>query len=260
MLLCALPSLLAVPSGTSAALPATFALPTALPSSPSSAPLDFSSFGLSDGTYDWSQTTATVIDAPSPSSSVPATRRLQFSNLPTPGGDSLDLSFDASPSADGKIRVRIHNAPLSSANSVGNSRSVSPGLTRYSPLTAASVKSEDGPLDQSMEMWDQSVPGLSYSDSSSSAGGLSPNQSPNDPFLGVGSTSPSTEFAYSAFNYPHQSMYPQYSTQYDSLAGALDYKFSQDSAKQRRVRIALKTMPEGDGSGREGGEWEVEFC
>jgi hypothetical protein len=108
------------------------------------------------------------------------------------GDQSLDISFDAISSEDGKIRVRIH------------------------PPTSTSG------------------PSSSISSLPSTPGSLSPIHSyiksePEDAFLGVGGFDFGSELS-------------------------LDQDIS---GGRKRIRIALKNMPE-DGS--EGGEWEVEVC
>lgn len=212
-----------------------------------------------------------------PTSTSTTTRKLEFSSVDSSalgelGG--LDISFDASPSEDGKIRVRIH--PSSSASS----RAGSPGASSaYSGSNSFNSKLES--MDTSTDLWGlspETKPNLAFlSEShygnapssslaagvpSSSAASYSPSNSVNgDPFLGVGSSS--HEFGYSAFSSgPLGSPYGQnaeldYGSQSEFGFGS-EYSVGDNScAGKRRVRIALKSMP---AAGGEGGEWEVQFC
>ncbi|KAJ3753862.1 hypothetical protein EV360DRAFT_87376 [Lentinula raphanica] len=171
VLLCALPTLLSMPSQNS--FSTSFSLPTAFPASSSSP--DYNS--LFPPNFDWSQTLDT--DERGRISSFP--QKLEFSNPELSRALSgLDISFDAVPQEDGKIRVRIH--PSSSASS----RAGSPGL-------ANSVSSSDGHGALGLDLWglsDSDNPTLHpfasdpsyYGGASSSFTAYSPSSSNGDPF------------------------------------------------------------------------------
>lgn len=153
VLLCALPSLLSVP--TQPGVPSTFSLPVSdqsLTSLDTYNSFDFSSL-ISGDQHDWSMTNSMDLDfdmagdhsvrsSPSP----PISAAINGGKLEL-GDQPLDISFDAISSEDGKIRVRIH-----------------PQASTSGSITAIS-----------------SIP--------SSPGSLSPNyikSESEDPFLGVG--------------------------------------------------------------------------
>lgn len=124
VLLCALPSLLSVP--TQPNVPARFSLPL---SDQSLSYLDtYSSFDfnslISGDQHDWSMSNAMDLDF-DPSNdhpqSLPISAAINGGKLEF-GDQSLDISFDAISSEDGKIRVRIHP----SASASGSPRSLSP--------------------------------------------------------------------------------------------------------------------------------------
>ncbi|KAJ7209756.1 hypothetical protein GGX14DRAFT_535055 [Mycena pura] len=241
VLLCALPSLLSVSSSNSnSALPASFSVPQPLPAPSSS--FDFNSFIPNE--YDWSKTGNSVADAERPVSDISpptATHKLEFTDaesgvLARLGG--LDISFDATPSDDGKIRVRIH--PSSSASS----RAPSPDY----------ATKQESPLG----MWFGSQPEPSASLSSEPYISAGYPASAGDPFLGVGGYGSPYSSSSSPFMYGQDDM--SSSTDYsDSDFGvASEYSVPDSSTGgKRRVRIALKSMP---AAGGEGGEWEVQFC
>ncbi|KAJ7099566.1 hypothetical protein B0H15DRAFT_771595 [Mycena belliarum] len=244
VLLCALPSLLSMPANS--AFPTSFSVPHAL--SASSSAFDFNSYLPNE--YDWSRRGNSVMDLDAYDkrrvNEFTATRKLEFADADSgalAGLGGLDISFDASPLDDGKIRVRIH--PSSSASS----RAASPGSG-----TNHAIKQEQ------FGMWFGSQEPEPTSSSLSSESYLSvgyPSSTGGDPFLGVGgygspysaSSSPfmhnqddmsSGDYSDSDFGVPSEYSVP------DSTTGG-----------RRRVRIALKSMP---ASGGEGGEWEVQFC
>ncbi|KAJ3724393.1 hypothetical protein C8R42DRAFT_577357 [Lentinula raphanica] len=248
VLLCALPTLLSMPSQNS--FSTSFSLPTAFPASSSSP--DFNS--LFPPNFDWSQTLDT--DERGRISSFP--QKLEFSNPELSRALSgLDISFDAVPQEDGKIRVRIH--PSSSASS----RAGSPGL-------ANSVSSSDGHGALGLDLWglsDSDNPTLHpfasdpsyYGGASSSFTAYSPSSSNGDPFLGVGGPSHSDFGGLSPFS--STSSFGSGDMDYD-FGRISDYSPSLSgsdnlSGVKRRVRIALKSLP---ATGGEGGEWEVQLC
>ncbi|KAF9777888.1 hypothetical protein BJ322DRAFT_516490 [Thelephora terrestris] len=128
VLLCALPSLLSVP--TQPNVPSSFSLPLSdhsLSSLDTYSSFDFNSL-ISGDQHDWSITNPMDLDfdmtneLPVRSSqSLPISTAINGGKLEL-GDQSLDISFDAISSEDGKIRVRIH--PPASAS--GSPRSLSP--------------------------------------------------------------------------------------------------------------------------------------
>ncbi|KAJ6589875.1 hypothetical protein DFH09DRAFT_976347 [Mycena vulgaris] len=243
VLLCALPSLLSMPSNS--ALPTSFSVPHALPASSSA--FDFNSYLPNE--YDWSRRGNSVMDLDADDkrrvTDTAPTRKLEFTDADSgalAGLGGLDISFDASPSDDGKIRVRIH--PSSSASS----RAPSPG-NNYA------TKQES-----SLGMWFgselEATPSASLS-SEPYVGVGYPSSSGGDPFLGVGAYGSPYSTSSSPFMYSQDDMSSvDYS---DSDFGvASEYSVADSTTGgRRRVRIALRSMP---ASGGEGGEWEVQFC
>ncbi|KAJ6631606.1 hypothetical protein B0H10DRAFT_1979581 [Mycena sp. CBHHK59/15] len=243
VLLCALPSLLSMP--TNSALPTSFSLPHALPASSSA--FDFNSFLPNE--YDWSRTGNSVMDLDADDkreitdTTTTATRKLEFAEdsgaLAGLGG--LDISFDASPSDDGKIRVRIH--PSSSASS----RAPSPG--HY-------ATKQESPLG----LWPgtESDSGTSASFSSEPYGTVGYPSSGGDPFLGVGGYGSPYSASSSPFMYNSQDDIASVDYSDSDFGVASEYSVADSTTGgRRRVRIALKSMP---ASGGEGGEWEIQFC
>ncbi|KAF8653333.1 hypothetical protein AX16_004033 [Volvariella volvacea WC 439] len=242
VLLCALPTLLSMP--TSSTAPSSYSFPTTL-STPSSA-IDFNHIFPND--YDWSRPGNSMMDLDSSdhhasvAPSAATTRKLEFSTVDSDalaalGG--LDVSFDASPSEDGKIRVRIH-----------------PSSSKMSTPNANGAKTASGP---SLAMWAGPDAGFDISSdfSASSVSGYTVPPAGGDPFLGIGST-----VDYSGSYSVPSSLFSQMGDL--SGAGLSDSTFGYpsefsigDSSSKRRVRIALKSMPV---AGGEGGEWEVQIC
>ncbi|PPQ87471.1 hypothetical protein CVT25_008207 [Psilocybe cyanescens] len=253
VLLCALPTLLSMRMQSTA--PTSFAIPNPFPTSSASA-YDYNSFLPSE--YDWSKPTgSSLMDLDSDDHhQVSTVRKLEFTGTDSTELGSLgdlDISFDTSPSDDGKIRVRIH--PSSSASS----RSASPGVSSFDGM-----KPEMSQSSSSLAMWSgaESESNLQASFSSQFSSLSSYSTTSSDPFLGV----PSSDFSM-----PYS---PDGSLRYENMGGvssALNYGQLSDSAfdlgseynipdntgAKRRVRIALKTMPQ---AGGEGGEWEVQIC
>jgi len=148
----------------------------------------------------------------------------------------MDVSFDTVPAEDGKIRVRIHH-PASGSASTPLSSSPSPSMSFHSPKPKSSMLA--GPHFASL--------------------------TPGDPFLGVGETGfggskQSDVFDYTLDAPSYSRMGSPFGSDFGSEAGSSGSSMgSTPSAPgKRRVRIALKSMPES--GGKEGGEWEVEFC
>jgi len=283
VLLCALPTLLSMPNAMRSTLPSSY---EPFPA-PASSAFDFNSFLTSD--YDWNSMhpTSSMMDldddldfsnpfateetAAEPSvpaqadNSVATPQKLEFAASDLPEellADSeanglslagLDISFDAKPAEDGKIRVRIHTSSSGSvASTTFNSRASSPGVSSVS---------DDSSSEQLQ--YPIAAPELSQSpkDILSLASALpSPSASTlGDPFLGVGSSPDEdlSDFSSSYFN----SRASGDSLMFDDFGTGSEYSYSgstvaKDSTK-KRVRIALKSMPS---AGGEGGEWEVQLC
>ena len=197
----------------------------------SSASFDMNS--LVSGDFDWLSSSGSVMDLDidshgriTTSNAVnPASlKKLEFVDADSEalGLSGLDISFDATPSQDGKIRVRIHP-----------------------PSSAASSDTQSVP-DDDQSMWGGSDMG------SAAASPGSYGSADADPFLGVGGDYGMAMAAVDPSIAAHAA-YQQQPFDYDGSFGVLP----QQQANRRRVRIALKSMP---GEGREGGEWEVQLC
>jgi hypothetical protein len=261
VLLCALPTLLSMP--THASLPARLTMPTSsvahhhrpthTPSHSLSAfdPLqflpaetDFS--GLMDMDMDMDLDTFGSseremffsLPAPAPAPVSPAasffgaassmdehaeggaTRTLEFADGEKLGLGGLDISFDAVPAQDGKIRVRIHPNAAAGSSASSSSSTSSRGASPFPTMPGAFSPEPDAHL---------------------------------GPWLGVSDERPFDSRAsfMSADSFDSR-------TSFGSLDG-LDFgrAASVGPAPRRRVRIALKSVP---APGGEGGEWEVELC
>ncbi|GJE97299.1 bZIP domain-containing protein [Phanerochaete sordida] len=119
VLLCALPTLLSLP--TQSAVPTTFSLPLSNANSVQAAASTFDMNSLVTGDFDWLASSGSVMDLDidshgriTPGSfgaqSASSVKKLEFVDADSEalGLSGLDISFDATPSHDGKIRVRIH--------------------------------------------------------------------------------------------------------------------------------------------------------
>jgi len=229
--------------------PTSFAIPNPFPTSSASS-FDYNSFLPTD--YDWSKSTTTMMDMdfdadiPTQHGNTATTRKLEFTGTDSDSlanlGD-LDISFDTSPSDGGKIRVRIHPPSASSSRA----SSVKPDTAPVSPSSPSSSLWSDA---DSFSKW--SIPST-------------PN---NDPFLGVGASSESSDFGMmmpfssdGSIRFDHDSMSSPGSIDSEAPFGSGEFYVSSDgsstSGGKRRVRIALKSMPQ---AGGEGGEWEVQLC
>ncbi|KAL0955864.1 hypothetical protein HGRIS_002066 [Hohenbuehelia grisea] len=167
-LLCAIPSLLS--GAAQSTVPATFSIPTALSSSSSS--FDFNSY--LPGDYDWSRNGVDAAAAPTPKQQYSGPRRLEFADIDPEALSSalggLDISFESSPSDDGKIRVRIHPPSASSSRAT-------------SPTSTSSGSSG------SMDAWpsgDNSFDQATFGAPDLASFGLAGQE---DPFLGMGGIS-----------------------------------------------------------------------
>ncbi|EJD01758.1 uncharacterized protein FOMMEDRAFT_22103 [Fomitiporia mediterranea MF3/22] len=160
------------------------------------------------------------------------------------GLGALDVSFSTRKTKDGKIRVRVHSPPSASSQTPASLESVSQMKMEQSTPTV------DDLVDPSSLM-SFSLPSPANSQSSPSTSVSSPHEGPNPlslsyvdadplgPFLGAGA-SPTAAFDLgSPFDFSSSS---------SGLIGG-------QSGERRRVRIALRSLPQ---PGGEGGEWEVE--
>jgi hypothetical protein len=220
------------------ATPTSFAIPNPPLSAPSST-FDFNSFLSHD--YDWSlPNTNSMMDLddlqPTITPSAVPAQKLEFSTSdvseldPEGGLAGLDISFDATPSDNGKIRVRIH--PSSSASS----RATSPGPSSISESDSLDTERTNDSLISStaLSALSSSLAQLSYPPP--------PSPSSGDPFLGVGA----------ADTFSTDDMFG-----FDDPAPELSYPTASGDLAKKRVRIALKSLPT---AGGEGGEWEVQVC
>ena len=223
----------------------SFTIPNPFPTSSASA-FDYTSI-LPQADYDWSakSTASTLMDLDDPS--IPGPRRLELTGADVAeldGLGNLDVSFDASPSDGGKIRVRIH------PSSTASSRSTSPGVTEKSDMGSSS----------SLAMWSGSDSESDFQTafSSQSSGMSSLSSTSSDPFLGVASNDYMMPFASDGSLMMHENDFWSSSNhgQLPTFGVGSEYAIP-DSTGKRRVRIALKSMPQ---VGGEGGEWEVQIC
>jgi len=246
VLLCALPTLLTLP--TQSSLPTTFSLPL---SSTNSVPATSAAFDIQSfmsGDFDWMASSSSSImdfemdNLDAISRSRAESKKLEFVDADSEalGLSGLDISFDATPSEDGKIRVRIH--PPASASTAVSSAS--------SPEAHSTSDGDD------QSMWGGSESGGASAASPSASDFLTDTEKLG-PFLGFGadfpsmSVDPSTDLAS-----PTSSSFSQ--EPFDFNFGDIGSGFSVNTPSgRRRVRIALKSMP---GQGSEGGEWEVQLC
>lgn len=225
-----------------AAVPTSFAFPN--PPLASSTPFDLNSFLPND--YDWTRTNSnnmmdlddlhTIMET---STSASSSQKLEFSTsgvseLDAEGGLSgLDISFDATPSDNGKIRVRIH--PSSSVSS----RATSPGPSSLSESDNSGLDSERNA--ETAFSPNSFLSQLSYPPPPSPGG---------DPFLGVGMADD--------FLSPYSSdVADMFGSVDDRCEYGSEHSSSSGEGAKKRVRIALRTLPT---AGGEGGEWEVQVC
>ncbi|KAI0035467.1 hypothetical protein K488DRAFT_83044 [Vararia minispora EC-137] len=205
---------------------------------PITAPADLMSFTRTGPTlrtavhlydsFDWRMPASAAMDLDRPASHQQNPRRLEFvEDTGALGLGGLDISFDAQPSADGKIRVRIHHPSASPSSSPSLSASSYP--TPASPTFARPFSLEDP------SSWGMHLPAAHPQPFVSS------NGFEMDPFFGVGGGVHDMSFG----------MDPSV------LLGQPAERHIDTAAGRRRVRIALKSLPL---SGADGGEWEVELC
>jgi hypothetical protein len=85
---------------------------------------------------------------------------------------------------------------------------------------------------------------------------------PSDPFLGIVSTDYKTPFTLDSSSIMMYENDFSSSLDYGQLSDPTfgigsEYTIPDSTGGKRRVRIALKSMPQ---AGKEGGEWEVQIC
>jgi hypothetical protein len=172
-------------------------------------------------------------------------RKLEFvEDAGALGLSGLDISFDAEPSADGKIRVRIHHPSTSSGSS-------SPSLSASSYPTTPSSPTFSRPfsLDSDSSMWSLASPQMYHPQL------FQQQHQPSfdiDPFFGT--TAMMSQDMSSA-----SSLSSSFGLDSAALMNGVATERNIDTAfGRRRVRIALKSMMLENGV--DGGEWEVELC
>ncbi|KAL5487459.1 hypothetical protein ACEPAI_5567 [Sanghuangporus weigelae] len=156
------------------------------------------------------------------------------------GLGALDISFTTRRTKDGKIRVRVHSSPSTSSESVPQLKTEdsSPGLDTLTDQTLMPFSLPSPARSQSFS------PSASSLDENGIVNPLAlsfVDSDPLGPFLGAGS-SPTGAF--------------ELGTSFDFAGTGSDSGLpGTQSGERRRVRIALRSLPQ---SGGEGGEWEVE--
>ncbi|KAI0282850.1 hypothetical protein BGY98DRAFT_1106045 [Russula aff. rugulosa BPL654] len=228
VLLCALPSIFSVSATSRSAVPMSGSFPLSnAPSNVNSAvasKMDFSSFMPRDCDWRAPGTMDLNMEHRAPRFSP---LKLEFVDADALGLGGLDISFDAEPSANGKIRVRIHN-PTSVSPTPTSS-----GSSSFSPSPPA-LSFDD------MPSW--SVAPSPVSSASPPVPLLPAPQLDADPFIGIGMSNQELGFNFD----------PALLFNGSPLQSEVD-----TSRGRRRVRIALKSPPSVDGTA---GEWEVELC
>lgn len=231
-------------------LPNSFSYPTSV-NSGATPSLDFASFAPND--FDWTRTPngATMdldvdpqgrITTPAPQSTPSSSRKLEFVDGDLLGLGELDISFESSPSDNGKVRVRIHTSPVSrtSRNASRQRSSSSSSLSMWAGSHVDFASMFSPPTSSSAPLPSSFPPPPSASD--------------RDPFLG-------TNTAY-GLSSPMPMNLPM--GEFSSPAGIHQQMFSLGDfsagtaarpSQRRRVRISLRSMP---AAGGEGGEWEIE--
>jgi len=255
--------------------PTSFSIPNPFPASASA--FDYPSSGsFMPSEYGWASKAGSLMDLDSDhlqqhlrAASSNTMKKLEFTGVdgasPEMGaalGD-LDISFDTTPSDDGKIRVRIH-----SPSSAMSSREGSPGVDGMNQdavhsIPSSALASPTSASSSSLAMW--SGPVSSESEPSFSQSSSSQRTSSSDPFLGFAMPFTPDGGLYGGMDMDMgmgSSLNFDYQKSSDSLYGmSLGSEYSvpdsTTSSGKRRVRIALKSMPQ---AGGEGGEWEVQIC
>ncbi|KAA1470380.1 hypothetical protein DENSPDRAFT_774772 [Dentipellis sp. KUC8613] len=237
VLLCALPSIFSMTTQSHPTLPVSGSFPlSGLPTNPlASSKFDFSAYLPNE--YDWRMPSNSMDLDMDSNRHASSSRKLQFvdADADALGLGGLDITFDAEPAQNGKIRVRIHPSSSSASSS-------------SSSTSSSSAPSQFSNFDDLMSSWNpSSAPAPSLDAFGSQFAGtmppsshMLPPQTDPDPFLGVGMSSADFGFGVDP----------------NMLMGHIPAADPSSSAK-RRVRIALKSMPTAGGGG---GEWEVELC
>ncbi|KAL5527988.1 hypothetical protein ACEPAG_6789 [Sanghuangporus baumii] len=167
------------------------------------------------------------------------------------GLGSLDISFATTRTKDGKFRVRVHSSASSSASALVNpskpETTISPtpddlantmhtGLSASLPSPAQSQSSSTPEIDTNVNPL-----AFSFVDAD-----------PLGPFLGAGSSPTSTAtFELGApFDLASSKTGPR-----QLVSGFSGFEAGMRTGERRRVRIALRSLPQ---QGAEGGEWEIE--
>ncbi|KZT03980.1 uncharacterized protein LAESUDRAFT_321576 [Laetiporus sulphureus 93-53] len=230
VLLCALPSLLSVPNpNPQSPLSNTISLPQS--SSIASSSLD--AFLASSSEFDWSLATpshsAMDLDFDMDRAVAPPSnsQTIELVDGNDAGLGALDISFDAQPAENGKIRVRIHpsSAPSSSA---GTPSSFSSASSAAGSPPASSLFDDD----HTVALWGETSGSLG-------------------PFLNADAYESMEDDILARTGSP-------FDFDFDAGTGEFSRAGSPGAVpERRRVRIALRSMP---GKGHEGGEWEVELC
>lgn len=236
-------------------LPTSFSLPASGASAMQASSHGFDLSSVLPTEYDWRNTGNGMMDLDLDDQGRATTfsnlgnmnpRKLEFvdAGADALGLGNLDISFDASPTDNGKIRVRIHSSP-----SAASSSTVPQGIPQSRSRSSSS---------SSLAQWagapfNSPIPHHAYPHPSGPT-------SDGDPFFGVGASNSAFGLASpmslpvsmgdfsSPVGYGHHGLFnlgPEFST-----------RPAQPPSGKRRVRIALKSMPTTAG---EGGEWEIEF-
>ncbi|KAL5529832.1 hypothetical protein ACEPAF_6089 [Sanghuangporus sanghuang] len=166
------------------------------------------------------------------------------------GLGSLDISFATTRTKDGKFRVRVHSSASSSASALVNPskpETISPtpddlantmhtGLSASLPSPAQSHSSSTPEIDTNVNPL-----AFSFVDAD-----------PLGPFLGAGSSPTGTAtFELGApFDLAGSNADPR-----QLISGFSGFEAGMRAGERRRVRIALRSLPQ---QGGEGGEWEIE--
>ncbi|KAI0317178.1 hypothetical protein OF83DRAFT_1172213 [Amylostereum chailletii] len=235
VLLCALPSIFSMSAQSHPALPMTGSFPISNvhshPFNPSK--FDFNSYLPTE--HDWRMSSTAMDLDRATSQGNAASRKLAFvdSDATALGLGGLDISFDAEPSENGKIRVRIHHPSTSTPSSPSSSfGSMSMPPSQYGSFDDPSA-------------WNINMPSHYPSHTQPThahPAHPAPPQFEADPFLGVGMPMPELPYG----------MDPA------MLMGIPTESNINTAFGKRRVRIALKSMPAAGTA--DGGEWEVELC
>ena len=267
--MCALPTLISIPSQSEYHYPFSLASP-----SPSSSAFDFNSLVLHNNHDCRSPTSSSLTDldgsdcsrfaSSSTSSSSTKRRRLEFVDGALA---SLDISFETSAAEDGKLRVRMH----SGGSDPYTGPSASSALGAFDPLSSPIHGSASPTSALSHSVLSDPFLGATSAFGGADAPGSGPlaamwydGSSSYSSALDLSSLGPSSWT--SPFSSPLSSAASSSSSSLDDCgfgwgvangANVAAAHAAPVADKQRRVRIALKSWP---APGGEGGEWEVQLC